>query len=65
MASSSDGGAVIMFILGIIVIGIVLYISIFVIGAILAAGAAFGGGVSFYNYGKSIKSNVQLEKPIS
>ena len=47
----------------IMIIGIFLYLMLFIVGFIIVAGATFGGGVSLYNYGLALKNHVKLEKP--
>jgi hypothetical protein len=55
------GGANLIF--WIMIIGIFLYLMVFVVGFIIIASATFGGGVSLYNYGLAFKNQVKLEKP--
>lgn len=65
MSSSSDGAGEVIGILIIIglVIAAVIYIFIPLVILAIAMGSVFGGGVSLFNYGLSLKNNISLEKP--
>ncbi len=63
MANSSGNEAIFMLVAGLILVGIVIYISVIVLSIALGIGATFGGGVGFYNYGLSLKHNIKMEQP--
>jgi len=70
MSNNNDNDAFAELIGGLILIGVVLFViyiimlaMLWIAGFTIVAGAAFGGGVSLYNYGVAFKNNVRLERP--
>jgi hypothetical protein len=66
MSNTNDAeaiGGLIMIALVLFLVYLIVIAMLWIAGMTIAAGTAFGGGVSLYNYGVAFKNNVKLEKP--
>jgi hypothetical protein len=63
MSSNNAVFGLIMIVIGLVIICIMVLAILWIAGIAIAAGTAFGGSVSLYNYGVAFKNNVKLENP--
>ena len=65
--ASNDSDAGVGIIVGLVLIGIAIYImvivTLWIVGITLVAATTVGGSVSLYNYGVAFKNNVKPERP--